>query len=52
MTKKDSEIKDTIVGRDRIHVVMFFLSFAFIVLGIVILVWIVKSRPLTLWTNG
>ena len=44
MTKKDSEIKDTIVGRDRIHVVMFFLSFAFMVLGIVILVWIVKIQ--------
>ena len=42
--KKDSEIKDTIVGRDRIHVVMFFLSFAFMVLGIVILVWIVKIQ--------
>ena len=44
MTKKDSEIKDTIVGRDRIHVVMFFLSLLFMVLGIVIVVWIIKIQ--------
>ncbi|MBR4774757.1 MAG: penicillin-binding protein 2 [Bacteroidales bacterium] len=42
--RKDSEIKDKIVGRDRIHVVMFFLSLAFMVLGVFILVWIVKIQ--------
>lgn len=44
MSKKESEIKDTIVGRDRIHVVMFFLSYLFMALGILILVWIVKIQ--------
>ena len=42
--RKDSEIKDQIVGRDRIHVVMFFLSLLFAILGILILVWIVKIQ--------
>ena len=42
--RKDSEIKDQIVGRDRIHVVMFFLSLLFMVLGVLILVWIVKIQ--------
>ena len=42
--REQSEIKDDIVGRDRIHVVMFFLSFIFMVLGILILVWIVKIQ--------
>ena len=42
--REQSEIKDDIVGRDRIHVVMFFLSFVFMVLGILILVWIVKIQ--------
>ncbi len=41
---QNSEIQDTIVGRDRIHVVMFFLSILFMVLGIAILVWIVKIQ--------
>ena len=41
---QNSEIQDTIVGRDRIHVVMFFLSMLFMVLGIAILVWIVKIQ--------
>ena len=42
--REQSEIKDDIVGRDRIHVVMFFLSLIFMVLGILILVWIVKIQ--------
>jgi cell division protein FtsI (penicillin-binding protein 3) len=42
--RKDSEIKDQIVGRDRIHVVMFFLSLVFMALGILILIWIVKIQ--------
>ena len=44
--RKESEIKDKIVGRDRIHVVMFFLSLAFMALGILILVWIVKIQAI------
>ena len=42
--RNDSEIKDQIVGRDRIHVVMFFLSLAFMVLGVLILVWVIKIQ--------
>ncbi len=44
MSKRESEIKDTIVGRDRIHVVMFFLSLVFLVLGVAILVRIVHIQ--------
>ena len=44
MSKRESEIKDTIVGRDRIHVVMFFLSLLFLVLGVAILVRIVHIQ--------
>lgn len=43
MTRK-SEIKDTIVGRDRIHVVMFFLSILFLALGVFILIKIVRIQ--------
>ncbi|MBR1509188.1 MAG: penicillin-binding protein 2 [Bacteroidales bacterium] len=44
MSKRQSEIKDNIENRDRIHVVMFFLSLLFMVLGIVIVVWIIKIQ--------
>lgn len=44
MSKQQSEIKDTIVGHDRIHVVMFYLSLASLLLGVLILVWIVKIQ--------
>ena len=44
MSRKESEIKDTIVGRDRIHVVMFFLSLVFLLLGVAILVRIVQIQ--------
>ncbi len=44
MSKRESEIKDTIVGRDRIHVVMFFLSLVFLLLGVAILVRIVHIQ--------
>ena len=44
MSKRESEIKDTIVGRDRIHVVMFFLSLLFLALGVAILVRIVHIQ--------
>ena len=44
MSRKESEIKDTIVGRDRIHVVMFFLSLVFLLLGGAILVRIVQIQ--------
>ena len=44
MTKRQSEIKDSIENRDRIHVVMFFLSLFFLVLGIFILVWVIKIQ--------
>ena len=44
MSKRESEIKDTIVGRDRIHVVMFFLSLLFLALGAAILVRIVHIQ--------
>jgi cell division protein FtsI (penicillin-binding protein 3) len=41
---RKSEIQDTIVGRDRIHVVMFFLSILFLVLGILITIKIVQIQ--------
>ncbi len=41
MSRKQSEIKDTIENRDRIHVVMFFMSLLFMFLGVAILVRIV-----------
>ena len=41
---RKSEIQDTIVGRDRIHVVMFFLSILFLALGAFIIVKIVKIQ--------
>ena len=44
MTKRQSEIKDNIENRDRIHVVMFFLSYFFMALSVMILVWIVKIQ--------
>ena len=44
MSKRQSEIKDTIENRDRIHVVMFFLSLVFMLLGIAILVRIVHIQ--------
>ena len=44
MSKKESEIKDTIVGRDRIHVVMFFLSLVFVVLGVAIMAQIIHIQ--------
>ena len=44
MSKRQSEIKDTIENRDRIHVVMFFLSMMFMLLGIAILVQIVHIQ--------
>ena len=44
MSKQQSEIKDTIVGHDRIHVVMFYLSLGSLFLGLLILVWIVKIQ--------
>ncbi|MBR3990008.1 MAG: penicillin-binding protein 2 [Bacteroidales bacterium] len=42
--RKQSEIKDNIQNRDRIHVVMFFLSILFMVLGGFILAWIIKIQ--------
>ena len=33
MSRKQSEIQDTIENRDRIHVVMFFLSMLFFILA-------------------
>ena len=42
--RENSEIKDSIQNRDRIHVVMFFLSLMFMVLGGFILAWIVKIQ--------
>ena len=42
--RENSEIKDSIQNRDRIHVVMFFLSLVFMVLGGFILAWIVKIQ--------
>ena len=44
MSKKQSEIKDTIENRDRIHVVMFFLSLLFLLLGVVILLRVVQIQ--------
>lgn len=44
MSKRKSEIQDTIVGRDRIHVVMFFLSILFLALGVFILIKIVRIQ--------
>ena len=38
MSKEQREIQDTIENRDRIHVVMFFLSLLFLFLGLAILV--------------
>ena len=43
MTKK-SEIQDTIENRDRIHVVMFFLSIVFLILSVLILARIVHIQ--------
>jgi len=42
--REQSEIKDNIQNRDRIHVVMFFLSLLFMVLGGFILAWIIKIQ--------
>ena len=42
--REQSEIKDNIQNRDRIHVVMFFLSLLFMALGAFIMVWIVKIQ--------
>jgi len=42
--REQSEIKDSIQNRDRIHVVMFFLSLMFMVLGGFILAWIIKIQ--------
>ena len=44
MSKEKREISDTIENRDRIHVVMFFLSYVFLALGIGILVCIVRIQ--------
>ena len=44
MSKERREISDTIENRDRIHVVMFFLSYVFLALGVGILVCIVKIQ--------
>ena len=44
MSPKKSEIQDTIENRDRIHVVMFFLSLLFLVLGGLILLRIVDIQ--------
>lgn len=44
MSARKSEIQDTIQNRDRIHVVMFFLSLLFLALGVAIIVWIVKIQ--------
>ena len=44
MSRRQSEIQDTIENRDRIHVVMFFLSLMFMILGILILVRIVHIQ--------
>ncbi len=42
--KKGAEIKDTVGNRDRIHVVMTFLSLAFLALSAAILIWIVRIQ--------
>ena len=44
MSRKQSEIRDTIENRDRIHVVMFFLSLLFMLLGIAIVVRIIHIQ--------
>ena len=44
MSRKESEIQDTIVGRDRIDVVMFFLGLAFLGLGLWILIRVVHIQ--------
>jgi len=44
MARKESEIKDTVQGRERIHVVMFFMSMIFLLLGAWILVRIVHIQ--------
>ncbi len=44
MARKESEIKDTVQGRERIHVVMFFMSMLFLFLGAWILVRIVHIQ--------
>ncbi len=44
MTRRKSEIQDTIENRDRIHVVMFFLSILFLALGVFIMVKIVQIQ--------
>ena len=44
MSKQNSEIQDTIENRDRIHVVMFFLSYVFLFLGIGILACIIHIQ--------
>ena len=44
MSSRESEIRDTIENRDRIHVVMFFLSLLFLALGVAIIVWVVKIQ--------
>jgi hypothetical protein len=44
MSKKEREIQETIENRDRIHVVMFFLSYIFLFLGIGILACIVHIQ--------
>ena len=44
MSRQQSEIKDTIENRDRIHVVMFFLSMVFLLLGAAIIIRIVHIQ--------
>ena len=44
MSKEQREIQDTIENRDRIHVVMFFLSYVFLALGIGILICIIHIQ--------
>ena len=44
MSRRKSEIQDTIENRDRIHVVMFFLSILFLALGVFIMVRIVQIQ--------
>ena len=44
MSRRESEIQDTIENRDRIHVVMFFLSYIFLFLGIGILACIIHIQ--------
>jgi len=44
MSRKENEIKDTIVGRDRIDVVMFFMGLLFLALGLWILIRVVHIQ--------